>query len=288
MKQNNKPALVEERFFLFECSTSYGVEEEYKVLHWHQEMEICYIKHGTGKYLINGIEYNFSQGDIFLISNDEIHLCYDDKDLVMQVTMFDPNFLQNGIATPFDYDYIRPFVESSECFCNKLNANDYITAQLSEILLDIETEYVAMQKGYTLMIKAMILKFLALIIRHCFANDQYSSKNTISQKTSEKIRQIITYIDDHYSENINLKFISEHFDISKPYLCSAFKTLTGNSLIDFLIKKRIIEAKILLSTTDRSILKISEECGFGSLSNFNHQFKSLVGYSPSEYRKLYL
>lgn len=138
------------------------------------------------------------------------------------------------------------------------------------------------------MIKAMILKFLALIIRHCFANDQYSSKNTISQKTSEKIRQIITYIDDHYSENINLKFISEHFDISKPYLCSAFKTLTGNSLIDFLIKKRIIEAKILLSTTDRSILKISEECGFGSLSNFNHQFKSLVGYSPSEYRKLYL
>ncbi len=288
MKQNNKPALVEERFFPFECSTSYGVEEEYKVLHWHQEMEICYIKHGTGKYLINGIEYNFSQGDIFLISNDEIHLCYDDKDLVMQVTMFDPNFLQNGIATPFDYDCIRPFVESSECFCNKLNANDYITAQLSEILLDIETEYVAMQKGYTLMIKAMILKFLALIIRHCFANDQYSSKNTISQKTSEKIRQIITYIDDHYSENINLKFISEHFDISKPYLCSAFKTLTGNSLIDFLIKKRIIEAKILLSTTDRSILKISEECGFGSLSNFNHQFKSLVGYSPSEYRKLYL
>ncbi len=288
MKQNNKPALVEERFFPFECSTSYGVEEEYKVLHWHQEMEICYIKHGTGKYLINGIEYNFSQGDIFLISNDEIHLCYDDKDLVMQVTMFDPNFLQNGIATPFDYDYIRPFVESSECFCNKLNANDYITAQLSEILLDIETEYVAMQKGYTLMIKAMLLKFLALIIRHCFANDQYSSKNTISQKTSEKIRQIITYIDDHYSENINLKFISEHFDISKPYLCSAFKTLTGNSLIDFLIKKRIIEAKILLSTTDRSILKISEECGFGSLSNFNHQFKSLVGYSPSEYRKLYL
>lgn len=288
MKQNNKPALVEERFFPFECSTSYGVEEEYKVLHWHQEMEICYIKHGTGKYLINGIEYNFSQGDIFLISNDEIHLCYDDKDLVMQVTMFDPNFLQNGIATPFDYDYIRPFVESSECFCNKLNANDYITAQLSEILLDIETEYVAMQKGYTLMIKAMLLKFLALIIRHCFANDQYSSKNTISQKTSEKIRQIITYIDDHYSENINLKFISEHFDISKPYLCSAFKTLTGNSLIDFLIKKRIIEAKILLSTTDRSILKISEECGFGSLSNFNHQFKSMVGYSPSEYRKLYL
>lgn len=288
MKQNNKPALVEERFFPFECSTSYGVEEEYRVLHWHQEMEICYIKHGTGKYLINGIEYNFSQGDIFLISNDEIHLCYDDKDLVMQVTMFAPNFLQNGIATPFDYDYIRPFVESSECFCNKLNANDYITAQLSEILLDIETEYVAMQKGYTLMIKAMLLKFLALIIRHCFADDQSSSKNTISQKTSEKIRQIITYIDDHYSENINLKFISEHFDISKPYLCSAFKTLTGNSLIDFLIKKRIIEAKILLSTTDKSILKISEECGFGSLSNFNHQFKTLVGYSPSEYRKLYL
>lgn len=287
MTQNTKPALVEERFFPFECSTSYGVEEDYKVLHWHQEMEICYIKHGTGKYLINGIEYTFSQGDIFLISNDEIHLCYDDEDLIMQVIMFDPNFLQNGIATPFDYEYIRPFAESSEYFCNKLNADDYITAQLAEILLDIETEYVAMRKGYTLMIKALLLKFLALIIRHCFASDESSSKNTTSQKAAEKIRQIITYIDNHYSENINLKFISEHFDISKPYLCSAFKKLTGNSPIDFLIKKRIIESKILLSTSDKSILKISEECGFGSLSNFNHQFKTLVGYSPSEYRKLY-
>lgn len=287
MKQNAKPALIEERFFPFECSTSYGVEEGYKVLHWHQEMEICYIKQGTGKYLINGIEYSFSQGDIFLISNDEIHLCFDDENLIMQVTMFDPNFLQNGIATPFDYEYIRPFVESSDCFCNKLNADNFVMSQLSEILLDIETEYITMNKGYTLMIKALLLKFLALIIRHCFQSDNSSNKNSINTKTAEKIRQIVMYIDNHYNENINLKSISEHFEISKPYLCNAFKTLTGTSPIDLLIKKRIIAAKILLSTSDKNILEISEECGFGSISNFNHQFKALTGYSPSEYRKLY-
>ena len=173
-----KPTLVEERFFPFECSTSYGVEEDYKILHWHHEMEICYIKQGTGKYLINGSDYNFSRGDIFLINNDEIHLCYNDENLIMQVIMFDQSFIQSGFANLFDYEYLRPFFDSTDCFCNKLNANSHLTVQLSKILFKIENEYIRMRPGYELMIKALLLKFLTLIIRNCFFNKKSSCKRT--------------------------------------------------------------------------------------------------------------
>lgn len=281
------PTLVEERFFPFECSTSYGVEKDYTILHWHHEMEICYIKQGTGKYLINGTDYNFSEGDIFLINNDEIHLCHDDKNLIMQVIMFDQNFVQNGLANLFDYEYLRPFFDSSEGFCNKLDANNHVTEQLARILSEIEHEYTQMYYGYELMIKSLLLKFLTLIIRNYFFKQKHSHKNSIKQKSAGKIKEIITYIDNHYSEDINLKFLSENFNISKPHLCSMFKALTGSSPIEFLIKKRIMVSKNLLSKTDEKILNISEKCGFGSLSNFNHQFKILVGCSPSDYRKSY-
>ena len=69
MKKSRKPTLVEERHFPFECSTSYGVSDDYTALHWHKELEICYIRQGMGNYLINGTEYPFSSGDIFLIGN---------------------------------------------------------------------------------------------------------------------------------------------------------------------------------------------------------------------------
>lgn len=288
MSKPLKPVLVEERFFPFECSVSYGVEEDYKALHWHHEMEICYIKQGTGKYLINGIDYSFSDGDIFLISNDEMHLCYDDKNLIMQVIMFDPSFVQNGVINSFDYEYLRPFFDTSECFCNKLDSHNPITTQLAKLLSEMENEYTEMYHGYELMIKVLLLKFLTLIIRNCFSNVKRSHKNIIDSKKVEEIKEIITYIDHHYAENINLQFLSEYFNISKSYLCSIFKALTGSSPIAFLIKKRIMVSKTLLLKTDENILKISEECGFGSLSNFNHQFKTFVGDSPSDYRKSHL
>lgn len=285
MKRMKKPTLVRERFFPFESSDSYGVEDGYRTLHWHKEIEICYIKQGTGKYLINGIDYTFSSGDIFIIGNDDIHLCHDDKELIMQVVMFDPNFLQSGHAASFDYEYLRPFLESSEQYSRKIDSSNAVTAQLAALLTQMEEEYTTMHIGYNLMIKALLLQFLTLVIRHCFTQESTNSKKRISHNAAEKIRSIITYLEENYTNEISLGILSETFNISVPYLCSTFKSFTGSSPIDYLIRRRIFMAKTMLHSTENTIIKISEDCGFDSLSNFNHLFKSLTGLSPTEYRK---
>lgn len=285
MKSTPKPSLVEERSFPFECSDSYGVEKEYRELHWHQEMEICYIKHGTGKYLINGVDYDFSKGDIFIINNDDFHLCHDDNNLIMQVIMFNPSFLRSGSTNLLDYEYLRPFLESSENFCHKLEVSNPNSNLLICVLSEIEQEYNLMQKGYELMIKSLLLKFLTLIIRHFSVQNTSDFQELVSKNTTKKIHKIVMYIEENYKESITLNELSKMFNISVPYLCSSFKMLTGISPIDFVIKKRIAEAKRQLTTTEKNILTISEECGFRSLSNFNHTFKTLVGCSASTYRK---
>lgn len=285
MKRTIKPALVKERFFPFESSESHGVEDGYRMLHWHKEIEICYIKQGTGFYLINGREYDFSCGDIFIIGNDDIHLCHDDKDLIMQVVMFDPNFLQSGHAASFDYEYLRPFLKSSEQFSRKIDSKNAVAKQLASLLTQMDSEYASMQNGCNLMIKALLLQFLALVIRYCSTQESIGSEKRISRSAATKIRCIITYLEENYTNEINLGLLSEKFDISVPYLCSTFKAFTGSSPIDYLIRRRILMAKIMLDSTDNDIIKISKECGFDSLSNFNHLFKSLTGLSPTQHRK---
>ena len=55
---------------------TFGIDEESVMLHYHRRIEICYIRQGTGNYLIDGRDYPFHAGDIFIISDNEIHLAY--------------------------------------------------------------------------------------------------------------------------------------------------------------------------------------------------------------------
>lgn len=278
-----RPSLIEEHDFPFESSISYGVEDGFHELHWHNEIEICYIMQGTGKYLINGVEYDFCAGDIFIISNDDIHLCYDDKDMIMQVVMFDSFFIGSGSANPFDFEYMRIFMDNLYSHRKKIeNTNEYTTV-LADILRKIQSEYETMQKGYEMMIKSLLLCFFTLIFRHI--TDNSDTGKGVSRNAVDKIRSILLYIDMNYSENITLKSLEDKFEISRPYLCSTFKSLTGISPIDYIIRKRITIAKQKLIGTEKNILTVSEECGFNSLSNFNSLFKRITGTTPSSYRK---
>ncbi len=285
MKNNIKPSLLDLRNFPFICSDSYGVEENSRALHWHKEMEICYIKNGSGKHLINGKEYSFTKGDLFIINNDEIHLCFDDQDLIMQVIMFDPSFLWSGGSNPLDYEYLRPFFETESNFSNKMDGTSEYVGLIGTVLAEIEQEYELQGKGYELMIKSLLLKVMTLIIRHFSAGETLYTEEVVSKNATEQIKEVIEYIEENYKEPITLVELAEIGQMSVPYLCSSFKSLAGVSPIDFVIRKRISEAKIALTSTHKSILSIAEDCGFNSLSNFNHLFKSFVGMSPREYRK---
>lgn len=280
-----KPSLIEEHDFPFESSISYGVEEGFHELHWHNEIEICYIMQGTGKYLINGIDYDFIAGDIFVISNDDIHLCYDDNDMIMQVVMFDSFFIGSGSANPFDFEYMRIFMDNLYSHKKKIECTYKYAEVLADILTEIQAEYESMQKGYEMMIKSLLLRFFTLIFRNIPENSD--SGKGISRNAVDKIRNILLYIDMNYYENIDLKLLEEKFEISRPYLCNTFKSLTGISPVNYIIRRRITEAKQKLVSTEKSIIEISEECGFNSLSNFNSLFKRMTGLTPSSYRKKY-
>lgn len=292
-----KHALTGQRKFPFECSDSYGVSEDFRELHWHKEMEICRIRNGHGKYLINGIEYAFEKNDIFIINNDDIHLCFDDDNLIMQVIMFDPSLVWSGSSSPIDAEYLRIFLNTGFGACNYLPNRLDLSKKLFELFDEIEFEYISKVDGFELVVKALLLQLLALINRHFISvkNNSYDNQIykinqqgaslIINKKATSKIKVAVEYIDQYYYKKITLATLSNVSDMSIPYLCSTFKALSGISPIEYTIRKRIVKSKEELLETDHTILQIALNCGFGSLSNFNHSFKSYAGMSPSEYRK---
>lgn len=102
---------------------------------------------------------------------------------------------------------------------------------------------------------------------------------------SVKLKDILRYLNEHYTENISLDQLADQFYISKYYLSREFKKEFGTTIIQYLLTKKITNAKELLRYSNDSIETIAQHCGIDDASYFNKIFKKIEGCTASEYRR---
>ena len=109
--------------------------------------------------------------------------------------------------------------------------------------------------------------------------------NSEVSENSEKLYQILAYINEHFDESVNLDLLANRFYVSKYHLSREFKKEYNQTIIQYLLNKRITYAKKLLRFTDMSIGEIAQKCGIGDMNYFNKVFKKVEGSTASEYRR---
>lgn len=98
-------------------------------------------------------------------------------------------------------------------------------------------------------------------------------------------KEMILYLEDHFSEDISLRELSERFHLTPEYLCACFKAETQETIMQYLRRIRMHRAKLLLmESPDLSLREIAEACGFHSISYFGKVFRSSAGMTPQAYR----
>ena len=102
------------------------------------------------------------------------------------------------------------------------------------------------------------------------------------------VRTIMKYVQEHLSERITLEDIGRETFFSPIYCDALFKKETGRSIIDYVIEKRIDEAKRLLLGEELPLAVIAEQLGFRDYNYFSRAFKKRCGYTPSAYRRLWM
>ena len=99
------------------------------------------------------------------------------------------------------------------------------------------------------------------------------------------VKEIILYLEDNFAQDLSLDDLSAHFHKTPEYLCSSFKSVTGETIMHYLRRIRIHHAKVLLmEAPDTGIKEISRNCGFASVSYFGRVFRETTGYTPQGYR----
>jgi AraC-like DNA-binding protein len=100
-----------------------------------------------------------------------------------------------------------------------------------------------------------------------------------------KVEQVINYMTENYVKPITLSELAKHINISKSYLDSMFKSITGKSPINYLIDIRLHKAKGLL-LDGHKVSDVAEEVGFNDLYYFSKCFKKYEGVSPKQFKHI--
>jgi AraC-like DNA-binding protein len=100
--------------------------------------------------------------------------------------------------------------------------------------------------------------------------------------------KIKNYIDQNYTADLSLVYISDVFRLSPSYLSTLFKSCTGTNVIEYLNSVRINKAKEYLETTDIPVYTVGAKVGFTNYNTFSRVFKKFSGMSAKEYRNLKL
>lgn len=97
-------------------------------------------------------------------------------------------------------------------------------------------------------------------------------------------REILTYIQNHYADNLSNQSLAHIFNYHPHYISQLISKHTGVPLHQYLLKIRIQQSIYLLLNTDIPIHEIARQVGFCDVSYFSQYFKKCTGYPPSAFR----
>ncbi len=102
-------------------------------------------------------------------------------------------------------------------------------------------------------------------------------------KQDDTMCKAFLHLEQNFYGKIGMQELAATAGVSRQHLARLWKRETGITLHEHLNALRVVRACELIVSTNRKIIDISMDCGFGSVSQFNRAFRKATGISPREY-----
>lgn len=253
------------------------LKEFYPHLHTHQELQLTWVINGTGTAFIGDKILRFRQGNIFLISSNLPHVFKSDptnENVESLSIYFDPGFMGTSFLDMPECEPINYFLST---FKEGALFNRDSVEPVKQRLLSIEGA-----KGLTrILIFIEMLEFISTSPSYDkIASPEYASPKI---KDGEKINGIIGHLYSNYTNDIKLDEVAELAHMTPQAFCRYFKRHTRKSMVQYLNEIRIGKVCGWLQEKKYTVTESCYHAGFNNISHFNRTFKSVTGFTPSEY-----
>jgi YesN/AraC family two-component response regulator len=167
---------------------------------------------------------------------------------------------------------------------------EFATSTLLSFIKDSEL-FIALSLPYNQFVRQLCICDNKGSVKKCFdafVKEIQKSKEPVDQRACHRQIDMAKAYIYRYTEQekpITLQMIAKDIFMSPSYLSRVFKKIEGINFVDYMHTCRINHAKILLRTTNETIINIAQRCTYSEPNSFRRLFHRLVGVTPAEYRK---
>jgi len=133
-----------------------------------------------------------------------------------------------------------------------------------------------------------LIQTLTLHLLKNYSTANLKQENTHGGLSGYRLRRVKEFINANLEEDLSLAEIAAASDLSQYHFARAFRTSTGLTPQQYLMRQRVERAKELLANDNLPIVEISLRTGFKNQSHFTTLFRKFTKLTPKTWRKLKL
>ena len=265
---------LHENYRYFHLRDTAGQERDF---HFHEFDKLVLLLSGRVNYLVENQSYPLQPWDLLLVKHHTIHKALIDRSEPYEriIIYLDRQF----------FDRALPGARLMDCFETADREGRYLLApdgeqraELGETLRAFERAREDSRFGSEAMRDTLMMQILIQIGRMAPAAPESR------EQADPKIRQVLSYINEHLTEELSVEQLSEQVYLSRYHFMRLFKAQTGSTVHAYVRQKRLLSAARLIREGVPAG-KAAADSGFGDYSAFHRAFRECFGISPGELKK---
>ena len=268
--QTEKTGYLNEEFRLFHINDQTSREFAW---HYHDFHKVVIFISGKAAYHIEGKTYHLKPWDILLVDRHAIHRPEIDPSVPYERFIL---WIQNDIPHT---ELLKCFQKANDRSYNLIRLHPSLQEKLKDILMELESSAKSEEYAGDLLTQALFQQFMVYLNR-IFLEKQYIFDKK-SYTFDSQITSILQYINHNLKEELSVEKLASRYYISKYHLMRKFKEETGYTLHNYIVNKRLLMARTLISE-GMPVIKAAQESGFAEYSTFSRAYRKQFKAAPSE------
>lgn len=238
--------------------------------HWHRSIEISLVVYGEVFLYVNGQKKKVSAGEFIFVNSGDVHELEKVKNTSCAVMML-----------IISYEFLKEVNEDFDKYRFNIKESIVQKTNLQQIFCELKELVINSDDLSYIKINSLIYEIVYILLRYFKDGENVGNDFQLGNRQ----KQMITYIYEHYDEELKLKDVARHFFVSEEHFSRMFKKSFGSNFTSFLTRYRLYKAYEDIISSTNSIKDIAIKHGFPNVKSFISQFKGKYGYTPLQYRK---
>lgn len=252
-------------------------------LHWHDEIELIFVKKGQARVTLGLTSFSAKAGAVVIALPGDLHAIEQDDHstpLEYENIIFSPSILESADADWCRKSFLNPLRLGQLHLPKLLQPETELHEAALPFLNAIDRASGERTEGYPLQIRG----YLLLLFHLLYQNRPEAASRDRESGDTEKVKNAVSFIQEHYFEQIRLSDAAKVTGYSVPHFSRFFKRYTGQTFVEYLTNYRLSAAAQLLAQSDKNISDVAQAAGFDNFSYFCRVFRKVYQKSPKRYR----